>query len=826
MAKMIPDFGPAETDSPSEPLVYSQLKSQLSDDFIVIHSLPWLSAAVRQLGGEFRPPTGEIDFLILHPDLGILAIEVKGGRYRIEGAAFVLMRNNQHIGVVKQTRDNVHGLARWLAGNSSLRCRIGYAMCFPDSSLPTDSLPPSLVDASIEESQSIVLDMSAMVDLGAKVLGLMRYWGRALQTRPLGPVKIAQLVKALCPNFDGTPDWGLKVQYDNHFWLRLTPQQASVTNKILTSEKFIVTGWPGTGKTLIGIEAARRLHKAGRRVLVLTFNSLLSEYWGNQLNETNCTVLTWHKLCRIARSKLGLSLLDDAEFREWSQGDCVGDLSAAIDQGLLDSYDSLILDEAQALKPRWCAVLATWFADRQMIALCDETQVFAFEKDSTTLATLSTLLDGVLPFHMTVVMRMPKAVTDRLQEVRSTQLQLSTPRMLEIDTVREMVVEHWEDVLPIITGDLFERGIAPGEITVLSKFGFERLPKSIQHFLLEHDGIQVQAISRFRGMESPIVMIICAEELSDIELFCAYSRATTVCMSMFSAEYIGRSGARGFLEKILTMPANINALTNIRHRLHPRTLLAGHQTKKLTGIETINLTWCYSLECWLVQHERGSSMSLWLEHLVRSHPWPALTWFEDSLRSVVLARADSDKEAYFRELDLEYCVACDRMTPATWPARSCLVCHGDMGNQTTSLTQRLALKLIDFDEKIRSLLNSSSWSEILATRNELPFFLATAALGEYAFRNNRQPQVFDRFEPSGESAIYRAAQVLVTAWLMLLSAGTKFELSEISIGTYHQDLEELGFNSARWRSTVALAINVHLRAENVVKLGKGIYVVA
>lgn len=50
MAKMIPAFGPIDNNSHGEKTVYTLLKEGLSDDFTVIHSLPWLSAATRNLG--------------------------------------------------------------------------------------------------------------------------------------------------------------------------------------------------------------------------------------------------------------------------------------------------------------------------------------------------------------------------------------------------------------------------------------------------------------------------------------------------------------------------------------------------------------------------------------------------------------------------------------------------------------------------------------------------------------------------------------------------------------------------------------------------------
>lgn len=59
----------------AEVRVYNRLAEVLNDTFHVFYSSPWLGTD--RLGNE---KDGECDFLVAHPDHGILAIEVKGGR--------------------------------------------------------------------------------------------------------------------------------------------------------------------------------------------------------------------------------------------------------------------------------------------------------------------------------------------------------------------------------------------------------------------------------------------------------------------------------------------------------------------------------------------------------------------------------------------------------------------------------------------------------------------------------------------------------------------------------------------------------------------------
>jgi hypothetical protein len=117
MAKMYPFAQPSPTKSEAEKMLYWQFKKQLSDDYTVIHSLPWLKSAIRSLAEKEyvkNTPTGEVDFLILHPKLGILAIEVKGGAYKYSDHSFVSIIRDEKVDVIGQIRRNTHGLARWI----------------------------------------------------------------------------------------------------------------------------------------------------------------------------------------------------------------------------------------------------------------------------------------------------------------------------------------------------------------------------------------------------------------------------------------------------------------------------------------------------------------------------------------------------------------------------------------------------------------------------------------------------------------------------------------------------------------------------------------
>ena len=81
MARMIPDNYPTDTQSCAERRMFDELRDGLGDEYTVIHSLPWLH--------DERPVLreGECDFVILHPKMGLLALEAKSGQISYSSAA-------------------------------------------------------------------------------------------------------------------------------------------------------------------------------------------------------------------------------------------------------------------------------------------------------------------------------------------------------------------------------------------------------------------------------------------------------------------------------------------------------------------------------------------------------------------------------------------------------------------------------------------------------------------------------------------------------------------------------------------------------------------
>ena len=76
MARMIPSAIRFRESGP-EVRMFERFRDEISGDFTVLHHVPWAYPDNRR-----RTIEGEADFVIVHPDLGALVLEVKGGTLR------------------------------------------------------------------------------------------------------------------------------------------------------------------------------------------------------------------------------------------------------------------------------------------------------------------------------------------------------------------------------------------------------------------------------------------------------------------------------------------------------------------------------------------------------------------------------------------------------------------------------------------------------------------------------------------------------------------------------------------------------------------------
>ncbi len=136
MANMIP---PVEADSihnEGERLVYSALQ-ELPGEFLVLHSFPWLRPTRGWKGAPLRE--GEADFVLLHPERGLMILEVKGGEPFLEGGRWYRQHGAKRTEMkdpFRQASRNLWALIKEIEARTTVRRQelsFGYAVFFPNA---------------------------------------------------------------------------------------------------------------------------------------------------------------------------------------------------------------------------------------------------------------------------------------------------------------------------------------------------------------------------------------------------------------------------------------------------------------------------------------------------------------------------------------------------------------------------------------------------------------------------------------------------------------------------------------------------------------------
>jgi len=134
---------------------------------------------------------------------------------------------------------------------------------------------------------------------------------------------------------------------------RATEEQKAVLDTLKAHRRVAISGCAGSGKTVLALEKATRLDKAGLRVLLLCHNPYLSDVIADALVYTDVQVSTFGRLVRLLLSV-------DEEQVVWNHYDDVSadDLDQAFELAAGGAkFDAIIVDEAQDFSEDWWLVV-------------------------------------------------------------------------------------------------------------------------------------------------------------------------------------------------------------------------------------------------------------------------------------------------------------------------------------------------------------------------------------------------------------------------------------------------------------------------------------
>jgi ATP:corrinoid adenosyltransferase len=277
---MIPPTIPASCPSPGEQEVFAKLKQEeATRDWIVLHSL--------DIAQHLRQVSGEADFIIIVPSLGVLCLEVKAchSLERRDGLWFYGHNpKGDPRGPFKQAAEAMHSLRQQVIQNDTSLSRVPFwsAVAFPFIEFKAVSgewHPWQVVDSARFKRQQIA----------PLVRGILRSARSHLKSQPSAKwfrdsdhlpdiQQSAAIARILRPNFEfaeKAQDRRMRKQAEI---IHYTEEQFTAIDMMEENPRVLFTGPAGTGKTVLALEVARRAATTGKNVLLVCFNRLLGRW--------------------------------------------------------------------------------------------------------------------------------------------------------------------------------------------------------------------------------------------------------------------------------------------------------------------------------------------------------------------------------------------------------------------------------------------------------------------------------------------------------------------------------------------------------------------
>lgn len=337
MAIFIPSVKPEDfNNSYGEMKVYEALRT-LSDQYTVFYSLSWV-------GINEKRTVGEADFVIVHPAKGIFVIEVKSGEIEYRNGQWI--QTNTKSGQSKRIEPYVQArksqfelLDRLNQGIRDFRIpMMCYGVWFPSVDISEKAILPP------ESPKEITLDRLSLENPEKAINGAFAYWAEKYRQVILDQSQLHKVINVLCPHFHVVPRLKTKIEEMEETYIQLTRQQAALLDFLEEQKTAVIHGLAGTGKTVLGVEKAKRLASQDEQVLFLCFNSFLRD----ALKKNNIiSNVTFHNAHSLAYEIMGQSDLPIDEVLEEFEVF----LEEVFDEENWE-YSNIIVDEGQDLDDR------------------------------------------------------------------------------------------------------------------------------------------------------------------------------------------------------------------------------------------------------------------------------------------------------------------------------------------------------------------------------------------------------------------------------------------------------------------------------------------
>ncbi|MGI6468352.1 MAG: AAA family ATPase [Syntrophomonadaceae bacterium] len=508
MAIMVPDLHPQGISNDGERRFY-QACSFLPDPFTVCYSYKYYD---HEAGLQILR---EADFVIAHPALGFVVVEVKQGLVKYQNGAWQEFKSGNWQSMRKDPLEQAQRatfaiLHRYeqITGQKYFPLKCRYALCFPETSRLEGFLPGDLKEHSVwlfDETE----------DPGLLESRIYRLFEPLPRENPEAYRLLVQ--KVLNPTFKVFSRLEEQIEQFCRAGERiLSEEQERILEETELDRRKIFLGAAGTGKTFLAIEKARRLETAGKKVLFTCFNKNLAAYLRTQLPEAVYVQNIHDYFLKIAGPVYGeieipAEPAERSEFFSQTLPLMAFDILAEQDDS--QRFDSIIIDEGQDFQADWFdCIEAMLRPEGELYVFADPAQSI-FCQDINKIQGLS-----ISRHRLTRNIRSTQAINEwMLKFLPGLSLKCLNSRGLPVVSIPCREDQQYR-ILEKEIGRLVSQGVQLKRITVLSPHVYARSCLAGKTRIkewpvvegMEQSGnyIRFSTIRSFKGLEADIVFLV------------------------------------------------------------------------------------------------------------------------------------------------------------------------------------------------------------------------------------------------------------------------------------------------------------------------------
>lgn len=325
-----PQSAPRPTTSRAERRLWEALRAGLPEGWAAWHSL-----RIRTRYGL----EGENDFVIWVPGRGVILLEVKGGEVSCEDGHWLQNGRPLRQAPLDQVAGYLRKLLHVLAErHPEVQAELVTALCLPETAF---SVPPhsSYLDGRVLGEQDLPRIGVALSALASHLF--------SEHSRPVRGDVPAALHELWGDTWAASLKLGTRIDSRRAELVPLDLEQLVILDVMEDNERVLFRGGPGSGKTLLAAERARRLVAQGRTPLYLCSTQALAR---QMRDRHRYPIYTVRELAAEALHGVGVALQGGDERAEWTPETwALAPQRAALEAAprMSGLFDALILDEGQ-----------------------------------------------------------------------------------------------------------------------------------------------------------------------------------------------------------------------------------------------------------------------------------------------------------------------------------------------------------------------------------------------------------------------------------------------------------------------------------------------